>query len=122
MRQCLADAGFNVPEIQQMSNRTLGEGGSAISGGQKSRLGIARVLYHDASILICDEPTAALDHETADQIRTTILGLRSHATIIVVTHDRRFAEAADQVYEIGMISESDSEIDRAYIRGMAFEN
>lgn len=122
MRQCLTDAGFNAPEVRQMSNRTLGEGGSAISGGQKSRLGIARMLYHDASILIFDEPTASLDHETAEQIRMTILGLRSHATIIVVTHDRRFAEAADHVYEIGMISETDVGGDCADIGEVAFEN
>ena len=108
MQQCLTDAGFNAQEIQHMSNRTLGEGGNAISGGQKSRLGIARMLYHDANILVFDEPTASLDDKTADQIRMTILGLRSHATIIVVTHDKRFAESADQVYEIGEIGETEA--------------
>ena len=100
LRQCLRLSGFSDNEIAELSNRSLGESGSEVSGGQKSRIGIARMLYHDASIIVFDEPTASLDDETAAQIRSTISELKERMTVVVVTHDNKFFSIADQVLEI----------------------
>jgi len=54
----------------------VGEGAQALSGGQRQRIGIARVFVRDSSILLLDEPTAALDSESE---RTVIAALRSKA-------------------------------------------
>jgi ABC-type transport system involved in cytochrome bd biosynthesis fused ATPase/permease subunit len=105
LTRCLALAGFTDQEIEELSGRDLGEGGSAISGGQRSRLGIARMLYHEADTIIFDEPTASLDAETAATIRSTIFGLLGRATVVVVTHDQAFVENAEQVFNIGDISD-----------------
>lgn len=62
-----------------------GENGSALSGGEKQRISIARSLLRRSQVLLVDEATAALDTETAYQVSSAILELDG-ATSIVVTH------------------------------------
>jgi len=100
LQRCLKLSGFSDNEIAELSSRNLGESGSEVSGGQKSRIGIARMLYHDSSIVVFDEPTASLDEDTAKQIRSTISELKTRMTVIIVTHDNKFLNIADQVLEI----------------------
>lgn len=62
-----------------------GENGSALSGGEKQRISIARSLLKQSQVLLADEATAALDAETAFQVASAILDLQE-LTRIVVTH------------------------------------
>ena len=62
-----------------------GENGNALSGGEKQRISIARSLLKNATVLLADEATAALDAETAHQVSSDILDLEG-VTRIVVTH------------------------------------
>lgn len=62
-----------------------GENGKSLSGGEKQRISVARSLLKQASLLIVDEATAALDAQTAHQVSQDILSLRD-VTRIVVTH------------------------------------
>ncbi|MCE2523749.1 MAG: ABC transporter ATP-binding protein [Rhodobacteraceae bacterium] len=105
MEFCLQESGFTGSEISELSDRNMGEGGGGISEGQKRRLGIARMLYHEADVYIFDEPTASIDQETAKIIRATIYRLRDRSTVVVVTHDMKFCEIADHVVEIETIAE-----------------
>ncbi len=66
-------------------NYLCGENGSALSGGEKQRVSIARSLLKKSSVLLADEATAALDAETANQVACDILDLDG-VTRIVVTH------------------------------------
>lgn len=66
-------------------NYLCGENGSALSGGEKQRVSIARSLLKKSSVLLADEATAALDAETAHQVACDILDLDG-VTRIVVTH------------------------------------
>ena len=67
-------------------NELVGESGIKLSGGQLQRLGIARALYKDASIIIFDEATSSLDSKTEEGIIQTINSLSKDLTIITVAH------------------------------------
>ena len=83
---------------------------SKLSGGQKQRVAIARAIVTDPALILCDEPTAALDHKTADKIMDLLITLnKSGKTVIIVTHDKRIADMCKRTVYIsdGRISESD---------------
>ncbi len=77
----------------------VGEKGVNISGGQRQRLAIARELYRNPKLLILDEATAALDHETENNIMQTIKNLQDSITIIMITHNMNLIDYCDKIYQ-----------------------
>ncbi|MBE6656695.1 MAG: ABC transporter ATP-binding protein/permease [Ruminococcaceae bacterium] len=72
-----------------------------LSGGQKQRVAIARALVKDPQIIMADEPTGALDSATGKQIFDTLKKLSATKLVLVVSHDRDFAERyADRIVEL----------------------
>jgi putative ABC transport system ATP-binding protein len=80
-----------------------------LSGGQEQRVGIARAIVTDPTLLLCDEPTGDLDRKSGDEILTLLEALNDEygKTIIMVTHDPHAAERAHRVVHLdkGMLSE-----------------
>lgn len=72
-----------------------------LSGGQKQRVAIARALIKNPEIIMADEPTGALDSNTGKQVFDTLKKLAKDKLVIVVSHDRDFAEQyGDRVIEL----------------------
>ena len=72
-----------------------------LSGGQKQRVAIARALVKNPEIIMADEPTGALDSNTGRQVLDTLKKLSAEKLVIVVSHDREYAEAyADRIIEL----------------------
>ena len=74
---------------------------ATLSGGQKQRVAIARALVKDPAIIFADEPTGALDSDTGRQVLDLLHKLSRGKLVVVVSHDREFAEAyADRIIEL----------------------
>jgi putative ABC transport system ATP-binding protein len=73
-----------------------------LSGGQEQRVGIARAIVTDPTLLLCDEPTGDLDRKAGDEILDLLQTLnREHKkTIVMVTHDPRAAERATRTLHL----------------------
>lgn len=75
---------------------------SQLSGGEQQRVSIARALSKNPNVLLCDEPTGALDSETGKMILILLQDMcrRYHKTTIIVTHNAAIAPCADKVIQI----------------------
>jgi putative ABC transport system ATP-binding protein len=73
-----------------------------LSGGERQRVGIARALVNAPSLLLVDEPTAALDRRRSHEV-VQLLAQRAHAAnvaVVMVTHDRDVLEYCDRIVEM----------------------
>jgi putative ABC transport system ATP-binding protein len=83
-----------------------------LSGGQEQRVGIARAIVTDPTILLCDEPTGDLDRKAGDEILDLLQALnRDHGkTIVMVTHDPHAADRAGRTLHLdkGVLAQSET--------------
>lgn len=97
---------------------------NTLSGGQKQRVAIARALVKEPQIILADEPTGALDSATGRQVLDTLKKLSSDRLVIVVSHDREFAENyADRIIELKdgkIVSDRTREGDSALLKNVQF--
>lgn len=75
---------------------------SQLSGGEQQRLAIARALAKNPKLLLCDEPTGALDYQTGKQVLQLLsdASRKFHKTVIIITHNSEIAQMADRVIQI----------------------
>jgi putative ABC transport system ATP-binding protein len=70
-----------------------------LSGGQQQRVAIARALVHEPRLIVCDEPTAALDAKSGRRVMDLLreVALSPDRSVIIVTHDNRIFDLADRI-------------------------
>ena len=75
---------------------------SQLSGGEQQRVAIARAVAKNPKILLCDEPTGALDYQTGKQVLKILqdMSRKKGATVIIVTHNASLAPIADRVIQM----------------------
>jgi len=75
---------------------------SQLSGGQQQRVAMARAIVKNPAVLLCDEPTGALDSESSDAVMQLLKTInQTHGTtVIVITHDQDIAKIADRIFHI----------------------
>jgi putative ABC transport system ATP-binding protein len=86
-----------------------------LSGGQQQRVAIARALVHQPQLLVCDEPTAALDAATGQKVMEILreIALQANRSVLVVTHDNRIFHFADRIVHM-----NDGRIESTEHKGM----
>jgi ATP-binding cassette subfamily B protein len=99
-----------------------GEGGAALSGGEKQRISIARAILKDAPIVILDEATASLDPENEVYLQKAISKLANNKTVLVIAHRLKTIQTADQILVVdqGRIIESGSHKELLSARGLYY--
>jgi len=104
-RQRRVDAALKLVGLEHRAKHRPRE----LSGGQEQRVGIARAIVTDPTLLLCDEPTGDLDRKSGDEVLTLLEALNDEygKTIIMVTHDPHAAERAHRVIHLdkGLLSE-----------------
>lgn len=89
-----------VRKLPEGLDTMVGENGCRLSGGQAQRLVFARALYKKARLLILDETTSALDTETEGTVLEALERIRSHCTVILISHRASALERCDVLYRI----------------------
>ncbi len=97
-RQSAETRAREVVEAVGLGSRTNALPGE-LSGGQQQRVAIARALVHDPKLVVCDEPTSNLDHDTGVTVMEMLRGTgkKHDRALIVVTHDPRIFQFADRI-------------------------
>ena len=92
-RQVLCDVGL----AERMKNFP-----SQLSGGEQQRVAIARALAKNPKLLLCDEPTGALDYQTGKAILQLLqdTGRRTGMTVVIITHNSALTDMADRVIRV----------------------
>ena len=80
--------GFDMP---------IGERGESLSGGQRQAVAIARALLNDPPVLLLDEPSSSMDHQSEEGLKQRLRGFASHKTIILVTHRTSLLDLVDRL-------------------------
>ena len=89
-----------VKQLPLGLDTVMGERGVRLSGGQRQRVALARAFYYDRSILVMDESTSALDHNTEQEIINEIKELKGKKTMIVIAHRFTTIQHCDRIYKL----------------------
>ncbi|WP_430394941.1 ABC transporter ATP-binding protein [Enterococcus faecalis] len=101
--QIVADALDSTTVLQSVGlGERLDNFPAQLSGGEQQRVTIARAIAKNPKLLLCDEPTGALDYETGKQILTILQNTarETGTTVLIITHNSAIAEMADRVIRI----------------------
>lgn len=100
-------AAAEVAGVTEFANRhprgfdmLIGERGESLSGGQRQAVGIARAVLNDSPMLLLDEPSSNMDHQSEDLLKARLARYTKGKTVILVTHRTSLLDLADRLIVI----------------------
>jgi thiol reductant ABC exporter CydC subunit len=96
-----AQLGGWIEELPMGADTTVGSFGVAVSGGERQRIALARILLARRDVVILDEPTEHLDGPTADALGAAMMAALRDVTVVVITHRLVGLEGVDRIVELG---------------------
>ena len=98
----LTELEFDLKSFDQDIEKNAGENGNNLSGGQRSRVALARLIYHDPDIFLLDNVLSALDLHVADRIFHNciieFLIKKKKKTVVLVSHEERLLHEAQSIF------------------------
>ena len=94
---------LKVWDIGCLLDKEMNENGSNFSGGEKQKLALVRALSKESSLILLDEPTSALDKSSTAKLIDLLQTMKSHAIVIVVSHDWDMLEHCDEVIDLASV-------------------
>ena len=112
-----------INSLPNRYNTMVGERGLKLSGGEKQRIGIARTILKDASIMLLDESTSSLDYTTEKKILANLKKDKKNSTMIVISHRLSAITDVDKiiVLNFGKIIEQGTHLELMNIEGEYFK-
>lgn len=89
-----------IDSLPEGLNHQIDERIDNISGGEKQRISQIRTFIKNASVILLDEPTASLDHDSIARLKNILLDLKKNKIIIAVTHNDEFQDVADRIVKM----------------------
>ncbi len=89
-----------VRTLPHGAETAVGEEGTAVSGGERRRIALARTLLADTRVLVLDEPTAHLDHDTAETVMADVHAAASGRSMLLITHRPEGLDRVDAVLRL----------------------
>ncbi|HSF99417.1 MAG TPA: thiol reductant ABC exporter subunit CydC [Ornithinibacter sp.] len=104
IRTALDRAGLSpwVRALPEGLETRLGNGGRGVSGGERTRLGVARALLADRPLVLLDEPTAHLDHATATAVLDDVLDATDDRAVVLVSHRPEATDRFHVLLDLGV--------------------
>lgn len=96
----LAAGGFVTEQLSDGLDTRAGPGGRWLSGGERQRIGIARALLRKPGLLVLDEPTAALDSDTQQELMDSLKSLKGSLSVVLISHRNELLTLADRVVSL----------------------
>lgn len=93
----LAQADTFIQSLPAQYDYSLGDGGKGLSGGQIQRIAMARAVLSAPAVVVLDEPTVALDRQTAQQMIAALGDALPDSARLIITHDTEIAATADRI-------------------------
>lgn len=112
LHRALNDACLNdwVAQLPAGLETRVGEGGSAVSGGEARRIALARALLKDAPIVILDEPTEGLDLATERAVVARLAEVLAGRSVLIISHRPACLELADTVFRLSPVAQGGGNI------------